>query len=113
MSGEKCAKVISEHRSIINDKYKKVFGSSNASSMCLYLGLDSANHQSESIIYKVYWQFCYWRDYWYRDDNSEACLYTGDSNLNDPKLRNTLSRILHQHIRQIGLIQIPHHGSSA
>lgn len=27
MSGEKCAKVISEHRSIINDKYKKVFGS--------------------------------------------------------------------------------------
>lgn len=111
LSGDKCAKVICEHRSTINDIYKEVFGSSNASSMCLYSGLDSANHQAGSIIYKGCWQFCYRRDYWYRDDNSEACLYTGDSNLNDPKLRNTLICLLHQHIRRIGLIQIPHHGS--
>ena len=112
MSGEQCAKVISENRSTINDIYMRVFGSSNASSMCLYSGLDSANHQSRSIIYKGCWQFCYWRDYWYRDDNSEACLYTGDSNLKDSKLRNTLSCKLHQYIRRIGLIQIPHHGSA-
>ena len=64
MSGEQCAKVISENRSKINAVYKKVFGSSNASSMCLYSGLDSVNHQSESIIhsesiYKDCWQFCY------------------------------------------------------
>ena len=38
-------------------------------------------------------------------------MYTGDSNLNDPKLRNTLMCLLHQQIRRIGLIQIPHHGS--
>lgn len=38
--------------------------------------------------------------------------YTGDSNLIDSELRNTLSRILHQRIRRIGLIQIPHHGSA-
>ena len=113
MSGEKCAKVISEHRSNINDKYKKVFGSSNASSMCLYSGLDSVSLQSESNIYKGCWQFCYWRDSWCRSkDNSEACLYTGDSNLKDSELRNTLLRILHQRIKRIGLIQIPHHGSA-
>ena len=80
--------------------------------MCLYSGLDSANLQSESNIYKGCWQFCHWRDNWCRSKiNSEACLYTGDSNLNDPKLRNTLICLLHQHIRRIGLIQIPHHGS--
>lgn len=38
-------------------------------------------------------------------------MYTGDSNLKDPKLRNTLSRLFHQYIWRIGLIQIPHHGS--
>lgn len=112
LSGDKCAKVISEHRSTINDIYKEVFGSSNASSMCLYSGLDSVNLQSESNIHNVSWQFCYCRHYWCRSkENSEACLYTGDSNLNDPKLRNTLICLLHQHIRRIGLIQIPHHGS--
>ena len=117
LSGEQCAKVISENRSKINAVYKKVFGSSNASSMCLYSGLDSVNHQSESIIhsesiYKDCWQFCYRRHYWCgRKDNSEACLYTGDSNLNDPNLRKTLSSLLNPFIRRIGLIQIPHHGS--
>lgn len=112
LSGDKCAKVISEHRSTINDIYKEVFGSSNASSMCLYSGLDSVNLQSESNIHNGSWQFCYCRHYWCRSkENSEACLYTGDSNLNDPKLRNTLICLLHQHIRRIGLIQIPHHGS--
>ena len=112
LSGEKCAKVISEHRSKINDIYKEVFGSSNASSMCLYSGLDSVNLQSESIIHNGSWQFCYRRHYWCGSkENLEACLYTGDSNLNDPKLRNTLICLLHQHIKRIGLIQIPHHGS--
>lgn len=112
MSGEQCATVISENRSTINDIYKRVFGSSNASSMCLYSGLDSVSLQSESNIYKGCWQFCYWRDSWCRSkENSEACLYTGDSNLNDPNLRHTLICVLHQHIRRIGLIQIPHHGS--
>lgn len=112
LSGDKCAKVISEHRSTINDIYKEVFGSSNASSMCLYSGLDSVNLQSESNIHNGSWQFCYRRHYWCRSkENSEACLYTGDSNLNDLKLRNTLICLLHQHIRRIGLIQIPHHGS--
>ena len=112
LSGDKCAKVISEHRSTINDIYKEVFGSSNASSMCLYSGLDSVNLQSESNIHNGSWQFCYCRHYWCRSkENSEACLYTGDSNLNDSKLRNTLICLLHQHIRRIGLIQIPHHGS--
>lgn len=38
-------------------------------------------------------------------------MYTGDSNLKDSELRNTLLRILHQRIKRIGLIQIPHHGS--
>lgn len=112
LSGEQCAKVISENRSKINAVYKKVFGSSNASSMCLYSGLDSVNHQSESI-YKDCWQFCYRRHYWCgRKEDSEACLYTGDSNLKDSELRTTLLRILHQHIKRIGLIQIPHHGSA-
>ena len=111
LSGEKCAKVISEHRSNINDKYKKVFGTSNTSSMCLYSGLDSVNLQSESI-YKDCWKFCYCRHCWCRRrEKFEACLYTGDSNLNDAKLRNTLSCLLHQYIMRIGLIQIPHHGS--
>ena len=104
MSGEQCATVISENRSTINDIYKRVFGSSNASSMCLYSGLDSVSLQSESNIYKGCWQFCYWRDSWCRSkENSEACLYTGDSNLNDPNLRHTLICVLHQHIRRIGL----------
>ena len=112
MSGEKCAKVISEHRSKINDIYKEVFGSSNASSMCLYSGLDSSNLHSVSNISQECCHFCYCRHCWCRSkENLEACLYTGDSNLNDPKLRNTLMCLLHQQIRRIGFIQIPHHGS--
>lgn len=39
-------------------------------------------------------------------------MYTGDSNLKDSELRNTLLRILHQRIKRIGLIQVPHHGSA-
>lgn len=46
LSGEQCAKVIDKKRREINEVYSRVFGNSNASSMCLYSGLDSKNKQS-------------------------------------------------------------------
>lgn len=110
LSGEKCANVISENRLDINDIYKTVFGSSNASSMCLYSGLDSVKIQPGSNICKDYWHICFGGHK--SKENSEACLYTGDSNLNDTQLRYTLSSLLNQHIKRVGLIQIPHHGSA-
>lgn len=45
LPGDKCAKVISKNRSKINAVYKKVFGSSNASSMCLWSDFHSENLQ--------------------------------------------------------------------
>ena len=45
LPGDKCAKVISKNRSKINAVYKEVFGSSNASSMCLWSDFHSENLQ--------------------------------------------------------------------
>lgn len=40
-----------------------------------------------------------------------SCLYTGDVNLNKRNILNELNIIPPKHINNIGLIQVPHHGS--
>lgn len=79
--------------------------------MCLYSGLDSQNNQSVIDCQANRYYCCCPLDLCMRKENFEACLYTGDSNLKDPKLGLYLSRLLMQYKSRIGLIQIPHHGS--
>lgn len=97
--------VIEKHRKEINDAYKDVFGSSNASSLCMYSGLDNAKMNISLCIYFA-------GDYWLRCRNrTEACLYTGDSELRNLTKLEYIERVVGTLKERIGLLQIPHHGS--
>ena len=110
LSGEDCATVICNHRREINEAYKSVFGTSNAASMSLYSGLkDEYYNVGTSFLYRQ--SYCDCCGYHMRMDYSEACLYTGDSNLKNGILYNLISGRFPQLIGHIGLVQIPHHGS--
>lgn len=96
---------IENHGGEINKAYKEVFGNSNASSLCLYSGLDDARLQIPLCIYST-------DRYWRRNGNStEACLYTGDSELRNLTKLNCIDRMIGTLKERIGLVQIPHHGS--
>ena len=96
---------IENHRSEINKAYKEVFGNSNASSLCLYSGFDDVKLNIPIYIYST-------RYYWRMHNNStEACLYTGDSELRNLTKLNYIDRVIGTLKKRIGLLQIPHHGS--
>lgn len=69
--------------------YEKVFKDVNTYSLVLYSGPYDINQ--------------------YR--RLSSCLYTGDVNLNKRNILNELNIIPPKHINNIGLIQVPHHGS--
>ncbi len=96
---------IEKYRKEINEAYKEVFGSSNASSLCMYSGLDDAKW---NIPLRIYFA----GDYWLRCRNrTEACLYTGDSELRNLTKLKYIERVIGTLKERIGLLQIPHHGS--
>lgn len=86
----------------------------NETSMIVYSGL------SQPITYKDLnnrFEFGFWYEYGIgycreRNDNSlrEACLYTGDSILDEERCKS-VSQILNGLSKNIGTLQIPHHGS--
>lgn len=96
---------IEKHRKEINDAYKDVFGNSNASSLCMYSGLDDAKW---NIPLRIYSAGDYWRR---RRHRTEACLYTGDSELRNLTKLEYIERVVGTLKERIGLLQIPHHGS--
>lgn len=96
---------IEKHRKEINDAYKDVFGNSNASSLCMYSGLDDAKW---NIPLRIYFAGDYWRR---RRHRTEACLYTGDSELRNLTKLKYIERVVGTLKERIGLLQIPHHGS--
>lgn len=98
-------KAIEKHRKEINDAYKDVFGNSNASSLCMYSGLDDAKW---NIPLHIYFAGDYWRR---RRHRTEACLYTGDSELRNLTKLVYIERVVGTLKERIGLLQIPHHGS--
>lgn len=96
---------IEKYRKEINEAYKEVFGSSNASSLCMYSGLDNAKLNIPLCK-------CFNGGYWRRHGNSnEACLYTGDSELRNLTKLNYIVGVIGTLKERIGLLQIPHHGS--
>ena len=96
---------IEKHRKEINDAYKDVFGNSNASSLCMYSGLDDAKW---NIPLRINFAGDYWRR---RRHRTEACLYTGDSELRNLTKLKYIERVIGTLKERIGLLQIPHHGS--
>lgn len=105
MSADAMKDAIKNHGGEINKAYKEVFGNSNANSLCLYSGLDDARLQIPLCIYST-------DRYWRRNGNStEACLYTGDSELRNLTKLNCIDRMIGTMKERIGLVQIPHHGS--
>lgn len=77
--------------------YKKVFGDLNPYSLIVYSGpvkdLNSTNGKSNI-------------------DYMPGCLYTGDANLNRKNFMETMQKkIGDAYLNNIGLIQVPHHGS--
>lgn len=111
-------RIITEHRAEINNIYKNVFGTSNAGSMCLYSGMINNNTYislleglkcCKYIKHKCFLHCC--QCFSYKDENSEACLYTGDANLVDKNMIKCISRIISDRRKRIGIMQVPHHGS--
>lgn len=106
--------MIDQHRQIINNIYKNIFGSANNGSMLLYSGRNDVNHQIHSHLFFnccqckqcLGWSGCH---YVHRD--KEASLYTGDANLLDDFQIRNLQKIVGSLKDNIGLMQMPHHGS--
>lgn len=69
--------------------YKKIFKDVNTYSLVLYSGPYDINQYHRC----------------------SSCLYTGDINLNKRNILNELNIIPKNHIDNIELIQVPHHGS--
>ena len=106
--------MIDQHRQKINNIYKNIFGSANNGSMLLYSGLNDVNHQihSHHFFYCCQCECCLrWRGYHYFHRDKEACLYTGDANLLDGFQIRNLQKIVGSLKDNIGLMQMPHHGS--
>lgn len=100
----------------IRDKVKKVYksisGGINQNSMFLYSGPSSIKDSN-----RLYWRgrcwhydpYCWYFDHYVHRCNPHrvACLYTGDGDLNEVKVKVIYSN----YWDLIGTIQIPHHGS--
>lgn len=101
---------------VIRDKVKKVYKSIsvgiNQNSMFLYSGPSSIKDSN-----RLYWRgrcwhydpYCWYFDHYVHRCNPHrvACLYTGDGDLNEVKVKVIYSN----YWDLIGTIQIPHHGS--
>ena len=105
---------IKEHRTAINNAYKKVVKSrnSNDSSLIVYSGPTYTGH---SFYRKYNFKFGYCRTSPRPSLKKVACLYLGDTNLNQKSEKMNLCHALSYHLNNvkenIGLIQVPHHGS--
>ena len=103
--------LIEPHLAEINKEYKNVFGSSNASSMCVYSGCLTGTVRDHfgGLLFRSGKK----REVFPEAEpiRKEACLYTGDSVLiNNDKLKFLLEHLGDRN-KHIGLFQIPHHGS--
>lgn len=101
--------IIEPHLPEINKQYKAVFGSSNASSMCVYSGCTHDIH----TIYAYGINLFKDRLTEMHENKYEGCLYTGDSILFKNDKLNYLLKKLENRTFHIGTFQLPHHGSFA
>lgn len=103
---------IQKHRADINKAYKKITksGTSNDCSLIVYSGPTNTSHnfRRNPYYYHRYTLFKY-------IVKEVACLYLGDTDLNQKIKSNSLLDILSKYFKNIseniGLIQVPHHGS--
>lgn len=115
---------IQKHRADINKAYKKITksGTSNDCSLIVYSGPTKTSHNfRRKYNYKwidtiLHYLYHYHRDTPFKDIVKKvACLYLGDTDLNQTSISNRLLDILSKYFENIsaniGLIQVPHHGS--
>lgn len=89
--------------------FKKSGIETNKSSMIVYSG-PSIEHSGCYLNFQLYYRHIAlpdYRRYWNREP---ACLYTGDSVLNDIRF-SSIAIYIQKQIQNIGTFQIPHHGS--
>ena len=96
--------------------YNQLDGNVNGNSLMLYSGSISENVSFKFSFFSKYKSLCCMN--WFKSHvkGKSACLYLGDSNLNDKnKFGKDVVDYLNHHMNnykeRIGLIQIPHHGS--
>lgn len=94
----------------IREIYNKIEGKINGNSLCVYSGPQKIKINNVITIPNVFQLSCV--------SKLSGCLFLGDSNLNGKDAKNEtiigyMKNItpLKEHINNIGLIQVPHHGS--
>lgn len=108
---------IERNRKAINDVYDAVFPSTNASSLCVYSGMNKSLDSKRSEIFITTPLYCIidmWDEPYYWDDDIDGCLYTGDSVMTKGKSIAKLQFVFNSISRwkdRLGTFQLPHHGS--
>lgn len=106
---DKVKNAIVIHQKEIKEGFARCGIETNKSSMIVYSG-PSAAIDAFAVV-SPYMRYVYW--YFYRGQWSckSACLYTGDSELEDNRYKSIIA-YLDGLLPNIGTIQIPHHGSN-
>lgn len=96
---------LTKNRKNIKEAYDLVKGNINKNSMLVYSGPEEEEHKYININYSCKYPPCFFSPI---HENRVACIYTGDSNLNEVNI----NEIYLDYWENIGTIQIPHHGDS-
>ena len=98
-----------QHLKEIKQAYKTVAkDGANNSSLIVYSGVMYSDYDCRRYKIRQPNCSCFGRfDFLY----SEGCLYLGDTDLNQPKLLETLNNRLSLVLDRISTIQVPHHGA--
>jgi len=91
-------------RKALRKAYSRVDGNVNENSMLLYSGPEFSNEKGKWCICDECYDDCSWPRYC---NYKPGCIYTGDSDLNKLDLKSIYSEFA----INVGVIQIPHHGS--
>ena len=112
----KDASIVGKLANEIKDAFTKSKFTTNSTSMVVYSGpsIAKVNFDHSSLyarirFHKIWNPLCYYYPYW---SDSTACLYTGDAVLNSKRC-NSISGYIRRIKDNIGILQIPHHGSKS
>lgn len=102
--GEVWRRADKKTKKAINDAYAEIEGSHNPNSMTLYSGTEEIRGRQRLM------NNCCCKCY-YNDTIKNGCLYTGDYDASKKECFDKLKEIYNNYWKNIGCVQIPHHGS--
>lgn len=97
---------IIKNKKVVVKSYEDIEGSLNENSMILFSGTENniimrvKTYQRQNYYYNHFW-----------NNKRNGCLYLGDLNLNLNRIVNDIRHKLKFYMKNIGIVQIPHHGS--